>query len=149
TAYLRAGADVIETNTFNATRIGLAEYGLQDAIADINREAAKLARAAADAASTPGRPRWVAGAIGPTNKTLSLSPRVEDPGYRAVTFDEVKDAYLEQATALLEGGVDLLLVETVFDTLVAKAALIACEDAMAALGRQVPLMLSGTIVDAS
>ncbi len=149
TAYLRAGADVIETNTFNATRIGLAEYGLQDAIADINREAAKLARAAADAASTPERPRWVAGAIGPTNKTLSLSPRVEDPGYRAVTFDEVKGAYLEQATALLEGGVDLLLVETVFDTLMAKAALMACEDAMARAGKRLPLVLSGTVVDAS
>jgi len=148
-AYLEAGADVIETNTFNATSIGLAEYRLGDAVADINREAARLARAVADELATPERPRWVAGAIGPTNKTLSLSPRVEDPGYRAVTFDQVHAAYLEQATALLEGGVDLLLVETVFDTLVAKAALIACEDAMAALGRQVPLMLSGTIVDAS
>src|SRR5690606_299623 len=148
-AHLQAGADVIETNTFNATSIGLAEYRLEGAIADINREAARLARAAADRHSTPDRPRWVAGAIGPTNKTLSISPRVEDPGYRAVTFDEVHAAYLEQAAALVEGGVDLLLVETVFDTLMAKAALQACEDAAAAAGRDVPVMLSGTVVDAS
>mgnify|MGYP000878433355 CR=1 FL=1 len=148
-AYLRAGADIVETNTFNATRIGLAEYRLDGAIADINREAARLARAVADRYATPERPRWVAGAIGPTNKTLSLSPRVEDPGYREVTFDQVYEAYLEQATALVEGGVDLLLVETVFDTLMAKAALQACEDAAAAAGRDVPLMLSGTVIDAS
>jgi len=148
-AHLQAGADVIETNTFNATSIGLAEYRLEGAIADINREAARLARAAADRHSTPDRPRWVAGAIGPTNKTLSISPRVEDPGYRAVTFDQVHAAYLEQAAALIEGGVDLLLVETVFDTLMAKAALQACEDAAAAAGRRVPLVLSGTVVDAS
>ncbi len=148
-AYLEAGADIVETNTFNATRIGLAEYRLEGAVADVNREAARLARAAADRFATPERPRWVAGAIGPTNKSLSYSPRVEDPGYRAVTFDEVHAAYLEQAAALIEGGVDLLLVETVFDTLMAKAALQACEDAVAASGRSVPLMLSGTVVDAS
>jgi 5-methyltetrahydrofolate--homocysteine methyltransferase len=148
-AYLAAGADVIETNTFNATRLGLAEYGLGDVVSELNVAAARLARAAADAAATPERPRWVAGALGPTNKTLSLSPRVEDPGHRDVTFDEVVEGYVEQARALLEGGVDLLLIETVFDTLVAKAALVACETAMASVARRVPLMLSGTITDAS
>ncbi len=148
-AYLAAGADIIETNTFNATRLGLAEYGLGDVVAEINREAARLARQAADAAATPERPRWVAGSMGPTNKTLSLSPRVEDPGFREVTFDQVYDGYLEQAAALIEGGVDLLLVETVFDTLVAKAAVAAVADAVVAAGREVPLFISGTITDAS
>ena len=148
-AYLAAGADIIETNTFNATRLGLAEYGLGDVVAEINREAARLACTAADAAATPERPRWVAGSMGPTNKTLSLSPRVEDPGFREVTFDQVYDGYLEQAAALIEGGVDLLLVETVFDTLVAKAAVAAVADAVGAAGREVPLFISGTITDAS
>jgi len=148
-AYLAAGADLIETNTFNATRLGLADYGLEAHVADVNRAAARLARAAADAASTPERPRWVAGAIGPTNKTLSLSPRVEDPGFREVTWDEVADGYHEQAAALIEGGVDVLLLETVFDTLMVKAALFACEEAMAAAGRHLPLIVSGTITDAS
>ena len=147
--YLAAGADIIETNSFNSTRLGLAEYGLADSIRDINVAAAALARAAADEASTADRPRWVAGSIGPTNKTLSLSPRVEDPGFREVTFDQVYEGYLEQAIALIDGGVDMLLVETVFDTLMAKAALLACEDASAAAGRSVPLLLSGTIVDNS
>ncbi|MBX3143963.1 MAG: methionine synthase [Trueperaceae bacterium] len=148
-AYLAAGADIIETNTFNATRLGLAEYDLADSIYEINLQSARLARAAADAASTPERPRWVAGSIGPTNKTLSLSPRVEDPGFREVTFEQVHAGYLEQATGLLEGGADLLLVETVFDTLMAKAALLACEDAIAATGIQAHVLLSGTIIDAS
>ncbi len=148
-AYLAAGADLIETNTFNATRLGLADYGLEAHVRDINLAAARLARAAADAAGTPERPRWVAGAIGPTNKTLSLSPRVEDPGYREVTWDQVVDGYREQAAALLDGGVDLLLLETVFDTLMVKAALFACEDALDAAGRRVPLVVSGTITDAS
>jgi len=148
-AYLAAGADLIETNTFNATRLGMADYGLEAQVAEINRAAARLARAAADAASTPECPRWVAGAIGPTNKTLSLSPRVEDPGFREVTWEQVVDGYHEQAAALIEGGVDLLLLETVFDTLMVKAALYACEDAMAAAGRHVPLVVSGTITDAS
>ncbi len=148
-AYLAAGADLIETNTFNATRLGLAEYGLGDAVFDINVASARLARAAADAASTASRPRFVAGAIGPTNKTLSLSPRVEDPGYRDVSFGQVRDGYREQAGALLEGGVDVFLIETVFDTLVAKAALVGCEEAMDAAGRRVPLIVSGTITDAS
>jgi len=147
--YLAAGADIIETNTFNATRLGLAEYGLGDDVRDINVAAARLARAAANEFETPGRPRWVAGSIGPTNKTLSLSPRVEDPGYREVTFDQVHQGYVEQARALIDGGVDMLLVETVFDTLMAKAALLACEDAMTLSGRRVPLLLSGTIVDNS
>src|SRR5690606_32120593 len=130
-AYLAAGADIIETNTFNATQLGLAEYGLGEVVADINREAARLARAAADAAAGPERPRWVAGSMGPTNKTLSLSPRVEDPGFREVTFDQVYAGYLEQASALIEGGVDLLLIDTVFYTLVANAALAAAGDAVA------------------
>ncbi len=153
-AYLAAGADIIETNTFNATRLGLAEYGLEDVVAEINFEAARLASEAAAAASTKARPRWVAGAIGPTNKTLSLSPRVEEPGYRAVTYDEVRDGYLEQARALIRGGVDLLLIETVFDTLNAKAALDAAaaavaENASRGSDRPVGIMLSGTITDAS
>jgi 5-methyltetrahydrofolate--homocysteine methyltransferase len=148
-AYLAAGADLIETNTFNATRLGLVEYGLGDAVVDINVAAARLARAAADAASSDTRPRWVAGAIGPTNKTLSLSPRVEDPGYRDVSFAQVREGYREQASALLEGGIDVFLIETVFDTLVAKAALVGCEEAMETAGRRIPTIVSGTITDAS
>ncbi len=148
-AYLTAGADIIETNTFNATRLGLAEYLLGDAVADINRAAARLAREAADAAASADRPRWVAGAIGPTNRTASLSPDVERPGFRNVRFDELRDGYREQVDALLEGGVDLLLIETVFDTLNAKAALVAIEAAFEARGARVPVMLSGTITDAS
>jgi 5-methyltetrahydrofolate--homocysteine methyltransferase len=128
-AYFAAGADIVETNTFNATRLGLAEYALDDAVADINRAAARLAREAADAATTPERPLWVAGAIGPTNRTASLSPDVERPGFRNVSFDELKDGYREQVDALVGGGVDLLLIETVFDTLNAKAALVAIEEA--------------------
>ena len=148
-AYLAAGADLIETNTFNATRLGLADYGLEAVVFELNVAAARLARAAADAAATPERPRWVAGAIGPTNKTLSLSPRVEDPGFREVSWDEVVAGYREQAAALIEGGVDVLLLETVFDTLMVKAALFACEDALASAGRRLPLIVSGTITDAS
>ena len=148
-AYLEAGADIVETNTFNATRLGLAEYALEDAVSDINRAAARLAREAADAASTPERPRWVAGAIGPTNRTASLSPDVERPGFRNVSFDELKEGYREQVDALLAGGVDLLLIETVFDTLNAKAALVAIEEALDAGSPRVPVMLSGTITDAS
>ncbi len=148
-AYLAAGADIIETNTFNATRLGLAEYGLGEAVADINRAAARLAREAADAATSPERPRWAAGAIGPTNRTASLSPDVERPGFRNVGFGELRDGYREQVDALLAGGVDLLLIETVFDTLNAKAALVGIEEAFAARGTRVPVMLSGTITDAS
>jgi 5-methyltetrahydrofolate--homocysteine methyltransferase len=148
-AYFAAGADIVETNTFNATRIGLAEYGLDAAIVDINVAAARLAREAADAAATPERPRWVAGAIGPTNRTASLSPDVERPGFRNVSFRELEDAYREQIDALISGGVDLLLLETVFDTLNAKAALVAAEEAFEARGTRLPVMVSGTITDAS
>lgn len=147
--YLAAGADIIETNTFNATPLGLADYGLEGVVTDLNLAAAQLARHAADAATTPERPRWVAGAIGPTNKTLSLSPRVEDPGYREVDWPQLVAGYREQTLALLRGGVDLLLLETVFDTLVLKAALFAADEAMAESGRSVPLIVSGTITDAS
>ena len=148
-AYLEAGADIIETNTFNATRLGLAEYALDDAVADINRAAARLAREAADDASTPQRPRWVAGAIGPTNRTASLSPDVERPGFRNVSFDELKGGYREQVDALIDGGVDLLLIETVFDTLNAKAALVAIDEAFESRAARLPVMVSGTITDAS
>jgi len=147
--YLAAGADIIETTTFNATPLGLADYALEGVVGELNETAARLAREAADAIATPERPRWVAGAVGPTNKTLSLSPRVEDPGYREVDWAQMVAGYREQVHGLLRGGVDLLLLETVFDTLVLKAALFAAEEAMAASGRVVPLIVSGTITDAS
>ena len=148
-SYFEAGADLVETNTFNAQSISMADYGMAHLVKEINRAGAELARNAADAASTPDRPRFVAGAIGPTNRTLSLSPDVNRPGYRATTFEELVSAYKEQAEALLEGGVDALLVETVFDTLNAKAALYAVEEAFAATGQTVPILVSGTITDAS
>jgi 5-methyltetrahydrofolate--homocysteine methyltransferase len=149
-AYLEAGADIIETNTFNGTRIAQADYDLQDWVPELNRAAARLARHTADAYTRDtGRPVWVAGAIGPTNKTLSLSPDVNDPGYRAVTFDEVCENYLEQARCLIEGGVDLLLAETTFDTLNLKAAIFAFKKLQDELPERVPLMLSITITDAS
>ncbi|MCB0874149.1 MAG: homocysteine S-methyltransferase family protein, partial [Thermoleophilia bacterium] len=124
--FLAAGADIIETNTFNATSVAQSDYGMEAAVRDVNLAATRLAREAADAqtALTPDRPRLVAGAIGPMNRTLSMSPKVEDPGFRAVTFDQVREAYREQVRALVEGGSDLLLVETIFDTLNAKAALL-------------------------
>ena len=147
--YLQAGADIIETNTFSATSIAQADYNLQAAAHDLNVASAQLAREAADEFSTDDKPRFVAGAIGPTNKTLSVSPDVNDPGYRDVTFDEVRSAYLEQARGLVEGGVDLLLIETVFDTLNCKAAIVALQDLFAELGRELPVMISGTIVDMS
>jgi len=147
--YLDAGADLIETNTFNATRISQAEYDLADQAYPINVAAARLARRAADAYSTPERPRFVCGAIGPLNKTLSLSPDVNNPGYRALTFEEAKDAYREQVEGLLEGGADILLVETVFDTLNCKAALFAIDEVFEARSAKVPVMISGTITDAS
>ncbi len=149
--YLDAGSDIIETNTFSSTTIAQADYGLQSAVTEINLAAARLARAAADekTAETPDRPRFVAGSIGPTNRTLSMSPKVEDPGYRAVTFDEVRAAYREQVAALMDGGVDLLLVETIFDTLNAKAALVAIDDEFTARGTTLPIMISVTITDAS
>ncbi|GJM20764.1 MAG: 5-methyltetrahydrofolate--homocysteine methyltransferase [Planctomycetota bacterium] len=149
--YLDAGADILETNTFSSTAIAQADYALEHTAHDLNLAAARLARAAADAASlkTPDKPRFVAGSLGPTNRTLSLSPRVEDPGYRAVTFDEVKAAYVTQVRGLIEGGVDLILVETIFDTLNAKAALMAVREVFDELGVELPLMISVTITDAS
>ncbi|MGQ5701535.1 homocysteine S-methyltransferase family protein [Sandaracinobacteroides sp. A072] len=147
-AYLDAGADLLATNSFNANAISQADYGTEALVADINRAAARILRTEADAAArADGRRRFVAGALGPTNKTLSLSPRVEDPGYREVDFDGVKAVYREQIDALLEGGVDFILIETVFDTLNAKAAAFAAMEAEEALGRRVPVMLSMTLTD--
>ena len=148
-AYLKAGADIIETNTFSAQRISMADYHLEDYCREINLCAARIARKAADkfSALTPDKPRWVAGSVGPTNKTCSMSPDVNNPGFRALTFDELAHAYQEQMEALLEGGVDLLLMETIFDTLNAKAALYAAEEAMKTVGRRVPIMLSVTVTD--
>ena len=147
--YLEAGADIIETNTFNAQRISMADYQMESHCRAINLAACRIARAAADeyTRKTPEKPRFVAGSVGPTNKTCSMSPDVNDPALRALTFDELTDAYREQMEALLEGGVDALLIETIFDTLNAKAALYAAEDAMARTGRRVPLMLSATVAD--
>ena len=147
--YLEAGADLIETNTFNAQVISMADYGMESLVREINVEGARLAKRAADALSTPDKPRFVAGAIGPTNRTLSLSPDVNRPAYRNITFDELASAYQEQAEALMEGGVDVLLIETVFDTLNAKAALYAVQEAFLQHGRELPIMVSGTITDAS
>jgi 5-methyltetrahydrofolate--homocysteine methyltransferase len=150
-AFLAAGSDVVETNTFTATRIAQADYGLEDVVEEMNREAARASRRAADAwtARTPEQPRFVAGALGPLNKTLSLSPDVNDPAARAVTFDQVRGAYREQARGLIAGGVDFLLLETIFDTLNAKAGIAACHEAMEELGVELPLALSVTIVDRS
>lgn len=151
TKYLDAGADIILTNTFNANRISQADYGLEEFVYEMNKVSAEIARSAAEKFTNknPEKPRFVAGSLGPTNKTLSLSPDVNDPGYRAVTFDEVKTAYREQVEGLLDGGVDLLLVETIFDTLNAKAAIFAVEEALEARQVKLPLMVSGTITDAS
>ena len=149
-AYLDAGADIIETNTFVATRIALADYGLPELAHEINRTAASIARAAADAvAHVTGQPRWVAGSIGPTNKSASISPDVNDPGGRNITWEELVAAYREQAEGLLEGGADLLFIETIFDTLNAKAALYAIGGLLAELGLKTPVMVSGTITDLS
>ena len=147
--YLDAGADIIETNTFNAQAISMADYGFESYVYEINVAAAQLARKAADAYSTSARPRFVAGALGPTNRTLSLSPDVNDPAFRAVTFDQVVDAYYEQARGLVDGGVDILLPETVFDTLNLKAALFAIETLFYERGQRLPVMISVTITDAS
>ena len=147
-AYLDAGADMIETNTFSSTRVAMADYGCEHLVRQINVESAKLARACADRAEAKdGLKRFVAGSIGPTNKTLSLSPDVNDPGYREVDFDTLKADYREQCDALIEGGVDFLLIETIFDTLNAKCAAMAAQEAAAASGRDVPLMISMTITD--
>ncbi|HEY9115936.1 MAG TPA: homocysteine S-methyltransferase family protein, partial [Bacteroidales bacterium] len=150
-AYLEAGADIIETNTFNGTKISQSDYGLEDLVYELNLKSAKIAREVADkfTKANPEKPRFVAGALGPTNKTASMSPEVNDPGYRAITFDRLVSDYHEQASALLEGGVDLLLVETIFDTLNAKAALFAINELMKEKGEKIPVMVSGTITDAS
>ena len=149
--YFEAGADIVETNTFSGTSIAQADYNLESAVVDINYHSAKIARASADEYSQKesDKPRFVAGSIGPTNRTASLSPDVNDPGYRAVTFDELTKAYREQVEALIKGGVDCLLVETVFDTLNAKAALFAIEEVFNNLSVRLPIMVSGTITDAS
>lgn len=147
--YLQAGADIIETNTFGATRVAQADYELESLAWEMNVASAQIARAACDAASTPDKPRFVAGAIGPTPKTASISPDVNDPGARNVTFETLHQTYYEQAKALMEGGCDLFLVETIFDTLNAKAALFALEQLFEDSGERLPVMISGTVTDAS
>lgn len=150
-AYFEAGADIAETNTFSSTWIAQEDYSLGNVARELNVEAAKLARASADrfTALNPNKPRFVAGSVGPTNKTASISPDVNDPSFRAISFDELVNAYQEQMEGLIEGGVDALMIETVFDTLNAKAALFAAEEAMNTCGKKLPLMVSGTITDAS
>jgi len=149
--YFEAGADIVETNTFSGTTIGMADYHLEDLVYELNFESAKIARQVADefTAKNPEQPRFVAGSIGPTNRTASMSPDVNDPGFRAVTFDELRIAYKQQVKALIDGGVDLLLVETIFDTLNAKAALFAIEEVKEERNIDIPIMVSGTITDAS
>jgi len=149
--YFEAGADIAETNTFSSTQIAQADYYLESAVYELNFESARIAKEAADefTKNQPEKPRFVAGSMGPTNRTASLSPDVNDPGYRAVTFDDLRENYAEQAKALIEGGVDMLLVETVFDTLNAKAALFAIDEVFDELRIELPIMVSGTITDAS
>jgi 5-methyltetrahydrofolate--homocysteine methyltransferase len=149
-AYFEAGADIAETNTFSANRISQADYGAEHLVPDINVESARIARRVADEfTARDGRRRFVAGALGPTNKTLSLSPDVNDPGYREIDFDTLKEVYREQIDALVDGGVDFILIETIFDTLNAKAGILAAIEAGEALGRDLPVMLSMTITDLS
>ncbi len=149
--YFEAGADIVETNTFSGTSIAMADYHMQDLVYELNFESARIAKEVAKkcTAKDPQKPRFVAGSIGPTNKTASMSPDVNDPGFRAVSFEDLRLAYREQVAALIDGGVDLLLVETVFDTLNAKAAMFAIEEIKEERGIEVPIMLSGTITDAS
>ena len=149
--YFEAGADIVETNTFSSTTIGMADYHLEDIVYELNFQSAKIAREVADefTARNPAKPRFVAGSIGPTNRTASMSPDVNDPGYRAVTFDDLRIAYKQQVEALIDGGVDLLMVETIFDTLNAKAALFAIEEVKDERQIDIPIMVSGTITDAS
>ena len=149
--YFEAGADIAETNTFSSTTIAQADYHLEDVVYDLNYQSAKIAREVADefTQKEPGKPRFVAGSIGPTNRTASISPDVNNPGYRGVTFDELAAAYKHQAKALIDGGVDILMVETVFDTLNAKAALFAISELFEDENMQIPVMVSGTITDAS
>ena len=148
-AYFAAGADIAETNTFSANRISQADYGAEHLVREINVESARLARRVADEFAQDGRPRFVAGAVGPTNKTLSLSPDVNDPGFREIDWDELVDVYRQQVAALVEGGADFILIETVFDTLNAKAGIMAVREVERALGREVPIMLSMTLTDLS
>jgi 5-methyltetrahydrofolate--homocysteine methyltransferase len=148
-AYLAAGADIVETNTFGATRIAQQDYGLQEFAFEMNLAAARLARTACDAFSSTQKPRFVAGALGPTPRTASISPDVHDPAARNVTFDELRASYFEQAQALLQGGCDLFLVETIFDTLNAKAAIFALDELMEESGERIPVIVSGTVTDAS
>jgi len=145
--YFQAGADIVETNTFSGTWIAQADYGLEDAVYRINYESAKIAKEVAN--EFTDKPRFVAGSIGPTNRTASISPDVNDPGYRAITFDELVGAYKEQVNALMDGGVDILLVETIFDTLNAKAALFAIDQVFEDRNEKIPIMVSGTITDQS
>ncbi len=149
--YFEAGADIVETNTFSATSIGMADYHMEDLVYELNYESAKIAKAVAQqfTLQDPNKPRFVAGSIGPTNKTASLSPDVNRPEYRAITFEELRVAYKEQVEALIDGGVDILLVETIFDTLNAKAALFAIEEVIEERQIDIPVMVSGTITDAS
>ena len=149
TKYLEAGADLVATNTFNANAISQADYGISGMAREINLAAAKITRACADefTARDPAKPRFVVGAVGPTNKTLSVSPNVNDPGYRAVSFDEMKGIYREQIEGLLDGGVDFIMIETVFDTLNAKAAIVAADEAAEARGEELPVMVSMTLTD--
>lgn len=150
-AYFTAGADIAETNTFSSTVIAQADYALESAVYDLNFQSAKIAREVADefTAAEPDKPRFVAGSVGPTNRTASISPKVNDPGFRAVTFEDLRSAYHQQVSALIDGGVDILLVETVFDTLNAKAALFAIDEVFEERGEDLPVMVSGTITDAS
>ena len=150
-AYYEAGADIVETNTFSGTTIAQADYALESEVWDINYESAKIAREVADEFTKrePHKPRFVAGAMGPTNRTASLSPDVNDPGFRAITFDQLVEAYTLQVEALIAGGVDVILIETIFDTLNAKAAMFAAETAFEKVGKVLPIMISGTITDAS
>ncbi len=149
--YFEAGADIVETNTFSGTTIAMADYQMEDLVYELNYESAKIAKEVAEefTKKEPNKPRFVAGSIGPTNRTASMSPDVNDPGYRAVTFDELRIAYKQQVEALIDGGSDILLVETVFDTLNAKAALFAIEEVKEERNIDIPIMLSGTITDAS
>ena len=145
----KAGADIIETNTFSSTTIAQADYDLQSIAYELNFVGAKLARLAADKYSTSEKPRFVAGVLGPTNRTASISPDVNDPGFRNVTFMELVDAYAQATKGLIEGGADLIMIETIFDTLNAKAAVFAIESVFEELGVELPIMISGTITDAS
>jgi 5-methyltetrahydrofolate--homocysteine methyltransferase len=151
TKYFEAGADIVETNTFSSTTIAMADYAMEDLVYELNFESAKIAKQVASefTKKEPDKPRFVAGAMGPTNKTASMSPDVNDPGFRAISFNQLRTAYKQQAEALLDGGVDVLLVETIFDTLNAKAALFAIEEVKAERDIAIPIMVSGTITDAS